>query len=119
MHSTKCQKTKAAYPSFSPIIYNLSVTKSVFSIYSNVIITGSNFFPPINGTTYVNFGEFKNLQPVFYSSGSMSFVVPLNAPRGKYDVIVVNVYNGNFSNPISNSYSGNLNYSNSYTYTIV
>ena len=114
----RCSNYKGFLPSFKPIINNLSVTTSVAGTYSLVYISGSNFLPPSNGTTYVNFGNFNQLPITFYSSFNMSFVVPLNAKAGDYNVLVVNVYNGNFSPPVNQSYPGKLNYSNSITYTI-
>ena len=116
-NTVKCP-TKSFYPSFNPTINGLSVTSSASQTYSLVYITGSNFVSPTNGTTYVNFGSFLNLPITFYSSFNISFVVPLNALSGSYNVVVVNVYNGNFSTAVNTSYPGNPNYSNSITYTI-
>ena len=113
----RCRKS-VGYPNFTPIIYGASVTTSVSGVYTLVYITGENFISPVNGTTYVNFGSFLNLPITFYSSFNISFVVPLNALAGSYNVVVVNVYNGNFSNAVNTSYPGNPNYSNSITYTI-
>ena len=114
-----CIKYKSFYPSFAPTINSLSVTSSVVGVYSNVIINGSNFLPPCYGTTYVNFGYFKKLPIVFYSTSNISFVVPLNALLGSYNVQVVNIYNSNFSPSVNQSYPGNPNFSNSITYTLV
>ena len=58
---TNCRLSKSFYPSFSPTISTLSVTSSVHGNYSLVYILGSNFLPPCYGTTYVNFGNFKQL----------------------------------------------------------
>jgi hypothetical protein len=113
----RCRKS-VGYPNFTPIIYGASVTTSVSGVYTLVYITGENFISPVNETTYVNFGSFLNLPITFYSSFNISFVVPLNALAGSYNVVVVNVYNGNFSNAVNTSYPGNPNYSNSITYTI-
>ena len=113
--SSKCRKLNGFYPSFTPIINSLSTTTSSYGIYSHVYINGSNFLP---GSIYVNFGPFKQLPIIFYSSFNISFVVPLNAIQDTYNVIVVNVYNDNFSPSINQSYPGNLNYSNIITYTI-
>jgi len=110
----KCRNRNGFYPSFTPIINSLSVTSSSYGIYSVVYINGSNFLPG----SYVNFGPFKQLPIIFFSSFNLSFVVPLNAIPDTYNVIVVNVYNGNFSPSINQSYPGNLNYSNIITYTI-
>jgi hypothetical protein len=114
----RCLKYRGFLPSFTPVINNLSVFTSVAGVYSLVYINGSNFFPPCNGTTYVDFGTFKQLPITFYSSFNISFVVPLNANAGEYNVVVVNVYNGNFSPAVYQSFPGKLNYSNSITYTI-
>jgi len=114
----KCRKTFNKYPSFTPVIFSLSVTSSKKGSYSLVYINGENFLPVTNGTTYVNFGEFKNLPITYYSSNTISFVVPLNANTGNYQVNVVNVYNSNFSTPVNYTYSGTLNFSNPENYTI-
>lgn len=114
---TTC-KYRPFYPSFTPTINSLSVTSSVHGSYSLVYINGSNFLPPCYGTTYVNFGVFKQLPIIFYSPETLSFVVPLNATAGTYNVQVVNIYNGNFSLAVNQSYQGIQNYSNSITYTI-
>jgi len=116
---------RSEYPSFSPTIHSLSVTSSVSGVYSNVTISGSNFLPPCYGTTYVNFGPFKqfsgyftHLPIIFYSTTTISFVVPLNVVPGNYNVQVGNVYNNNFSPAINQSYPGIPNVSNSEIYTI-
>jgi hypothetical protein len=114
-----CRRYKAGYPPFTPTINNLSVTSSVAKTYSLVYIYGTNFLPPCYGTTYVNFGGFKQLPITFYSASYISFVVPLNAKVGTYDVIVVNIYNSNFSPAVNQTYSGNPNFSNKLSYTII
>ena len=116
--SFKCAKLKGFYPSFAPVINTLSTTTSAAGQYSLVYINGSNFLPQCYGTTYVNFGYFTNLPITFYSTYNISFVVPLNAPVGNYDVVVVNIYNNNFSPFVNQNYPGNINNSNSITYTI-
>jgi hypothetical protein len=110
---------KATYPPFAPTISNLSVTSSVVKTYSLVYIYGTNFLPPAYGNTYVNFGPYKQLPITFYSTASISFLVPLDAEVGNYNVVVVNVYNSNFSPAINHSYSGNLNFSNPVLYQII
>jgi hypothetical protein len=114
-----CRKFQSVYPSFTPTIDSLSVTSSIAGNYSNVMINGSNFLPPCYGSTYVNFGYFKQLPIVFYSTSNASFIVPLNAGPGIYNVQVVNIYNGNFSPSVNQSYAGKANISNSITYTLV
>jgi hypothetical protein len=107
---------KGFLPSFTPKLYSLSSTSSENNTYKMVFVNGSNFLP--NGTTFIKFGNFGYLPTTYYSSFNLSFVVPLNAIRGHYNVQVVNLYNSNFSTPVNQTYSGNLNYSNSITYTI-
>lgn len=114
----RCRKSRGFYPSFAPTINSLSVTSSAVGVYSNVTINGSNFLPPCYGTTYVNFGSFKKLPIIFYSTSTITFVVPLNAIPGTYNVQVVNIYNSNFSPSVNQSYPGTPNLSNSQTYTI-
>jgi len=116
---SKCRRYKSIYPNFSPSINTLSVSTSVAGAYSNVMINGYNFLPPCYGTTYVNFGPFKQVPIIFYSTSDISFIVPLNAGPGIYNVQVVNIYNGNFSPSVNQSYPGNPNFSNSITYTLV
>lgn len=113
--SRNCRKFIASYPSFTPLIGNLSVTSSPYGVYSLVYISGSNFLP---NSTYVKFGSYGYLPITYYSSFNISFVVPLNAQPGNIPVSVVNVYNGNFSSSVNQSYPGNLNFSNSVVYTV-
>lgn len=112
----RCKLVKKGLPSFTPVIYNLSVDTSLAGAYSNVIITGQNFLP--NGTTYVNFGSFKNIPVSYFSSFIISFVVPTNATVGSYNVVAVNTYNSNYSANITNIYNQNINFSNSMAYTL-
>ena len=115
--SRNCRRLdRGFYPSFTPELYNLSVTTSAAGAYSLVYVNGSNFLP--NGTTFVQFGSAGYLPVTYYSSFNLSFVVPLNAGAGNYPVKVVNLYNGNFSPPVNQSYAGNLNFSQPITYTI-
>ncbi len=109
---------KSVYPSFTPVIDSISIDSSIAGVYTVVYIRGSNFLPLCNGNSYVNFGSYTNLPIIFYNSFYISFVVPLDAPTGFYNIQVVNVYNDNFALPVSQTYSGKLNYSNSVTYTI-
>jgi len=116
---SNCRKIVSKYPSFTPTLSSLSVTSSVQGVYSLVYVSGTNFLPTCIGTTYVNFGPFTQLPITYFSSASLSFVVPLNAKVGEYKVVVVNVYNGNFSPQVNITYAGNLNFSNALLYTIV
>jgi hypothetical protein len=119
LSKTGCGNYKGSYPSYKPVIYSLSVTTSNAGEYSLVYINGDRFQTPCIGTTYVNFGSYKNLPITYFSTTQISFVVPINAVSGNYSVIAVNVYNGNFSAPVNITYPGVLNYSNPVTYTIV
>lgn len=111
-----CRKFKSEYPSFTPILSNLSITSSPSGVYSLVYISGSNYLP--DGTTLVKFGN-QYLPVIYYSSSYLSFVVPLNVTAGNYPVQIANVYNGNFSPVVNQSYPGNINLStNSIIYTI-
>jgi hypothetical protein len=112
----KCKLAKGFLPSFTPAIYNLTVDTSPAGVYSFVGITGSNFLP--NGITTVNFGTYKNIPVTYSSSFNISFAVPLNAPIGNYNVVVINTYNSNYSPNINNFYNQNTNSSNSMIYTL-
>ena len=112
----KCKLAKGFLPSFTPAIYNLTVDTSPAGVYSFVGINGSNFLP--NGITTVNFGAYKNISVSYFSSVNISFAVPLNAPIGNYNVVVINTYNSNYSPNINNFYNQNTNYSNSMIYTL-
>jgi len=116
---SKCKGRKSFYPSFTPVINSISVNTSIVGVYTVVYITGSNFLPPCNGDTYVNFGPYTNIPITFFSSFNISFVVPLNAPIGLYNIRVVNIYNDNFSLPVSQSNPGIPNYSNAVSYLII
>lgn len=106
-------------PSFTPVIYNLSVYKSIQGKHTVVYVSGDNFQSPVTGITYVNFGSYKNLPIVFYSTVYISFVVPIDALADNYSVTVVNVYNGQFSPQITCMNSGVINVSNAKNYSII
>jgi len=113
-----CTTFTPVLPSFTPIISSLSSYSSSAGQYALIYVTGANFFP--NGTTYINFGIFKNIAVTYYSSYNISFIVPLDAPKGNYNIVAVNIYNGNFSRQLSYSYPANLNFStNSIIYEIL
>jgi len=107
------------YPSFTPVIYNLSVYKSKQGKHTVVYVSGDNFQCPITGITYVSFGSYTNLPIVFYNTTYISFVVPIDAPVGNYSVTVNNVYNGQFSPQINTVSPGVINVSNAKNYSIV
>ena len=112
----KCKLSQGFLPSFTPEIYNISKNTSTSGTYSVVFIIGKNFLP--NGTTYVNFGSYQNIPVSYFSSFNISFVIPVNAIIGSYNIVVVNNYTSNFGSHINNFYNSNLNYSNSETYTL-
>lgn len=112
-----CRAYKPFLPSFTPRIDHLSSHSSIHGQYAEVFIQGFHFLN--NGTTYVQFGSVSNIPVIFYSSFTISFVVPLNAVPGEYKIVVVNIYNGNFSLPVKNTYPAILDTSNEYVYTIL
>jgi hypothetical protein len=113
----KCKPVQSILPPFAPIISNISVNTSVAGQYSMVYINGMNFFN--QGITYVNFGTYTNIPITYYGSYNISFIVPSNASAGNYNVVVVNIYNGQLSSQQSTcNYPGVLNYSNSVPYTL-
>lgn len=109
-----CRKFTGFYPSFAPILYHLSVTFSYEGEYVLVYASGANFFP----NTFIRFGTYGDIPAVYYTSFTLSFVVPLNAVPNVYNVQAVNVYNNNFSPSVNSSYPGNLNFSNAIPYVI-
>ena len=80
------------YPNLIPNIYSLSsynapifrTSTYPFTIY----ILGTNF--NANEITSITLGSYKNIPITFYSSTSISFIIPLNAKIGEYNVQVVN-----------------------------
>ena len=87
-----CKKYSNEYPNFSPIIYSLSTYSSMQGRYTQVTITGNNFsLGNTIGYSVVNFGKYKRLPVTYYSSNSISFIVPIDALNGKYAVQVVNL----------------------------
>jgi hypothetical protein len=113
---SRCRKYKGFYPNFTPSIGYMSTITSIAGEYSFVAIQGNNFLP--NGTTYVNFGNYKNIPVTYIGSFSIGFVVPPMAPSGSYNVVVVNVYTDNFAPSVNQTYQGTLNYSSPVIYTL-
>ncbi len=111
-----CRKYRDVYPSFTPVLNQLSTISSSAGAYSLVYVNGSNFLP--NGTTSIKFGDYGYIPVIYYSSVYLSFVIPLNATAGSYNVQVVNLYTGNFSPEVNQSCPSNRNFSNSIIYTI-
>lgn len=99
---------QGGYPNLTPTIYSLSShNASIFRISSypfTVYILGTNF--SANENTTITFGEYKKIPITFYSSTSISFVIPHNAIQGEYNIQVVNT-----------NITGSL-YSNSVFFTI-
>lgn len=103
----KCRKYKGFLPNITPIILSLSSYISAPGLYALVYISGQNFTPY---NISVTFGTIQNIPIVYYSSFSISFVVPLNLSEGNYLVQVV-------ENNANNLFPGLL-YSNTLQYTI-
>jgi hypothetical protein len=87
----RCRKYQPGYPSITPVINSLSVTSSQQGIYTQVLVSGLNFFP--FGKTVLNFGSYKNLPISYLSSFNISFIVPIDAATGNYNVQVANISN--------------------------
>jgi hypothetical protein len=104
----KCTPKKGFNPNMEPNISFLSTYSSKSGVYTVVTITGMNFFP--FGVTSVNFGKYKNIDVLFYSGAYISFVVPIKAPAG--------VYNVQLTNNISSITNSHLIYSNSIAYIV-
>jgi hypothetical protein len=104
---TKCRKYNNSVPNIMPVILSLSNTISGQGVYQMIYINGYNFLPY---DTTVSFGNMKNISVVFYSSNSVSFVVPLNVAEGNYEVQVIINYFNTRSKTSSNLYSNKLNY---------
>lgn len=85
----RCRKYRLSYPSITPVIYSLNPTSSNQGIYTEVLISGLNFYP--YEETVLNFGSYKNIPISYFSSFNISFVVPHDAPPGNYDVQVANI----------------------------
>jgi len=85
----RCRKYQGGYPTITPVINSLSVTSSQQGIYTQVLVSGLNFFP--FGKSVINFGSYKNLPISYLSSFNISFVVPVEAISGNYDVQVANI----------------------------
>jgi len=103
-----CRTYVGLLPNINPVIYSLSSNTSPPGVYTVVYINGINFKPY---TTFVNFGSIQKIPVIYYSSNSVSFVVPSNAFIGVYSVQVI----------INNSNNFNINsvlYSNTENYTI-
>jgi hypothetical protein len=115
---SKCKNIKNIYPSFTPVINSLSVNSSISGFYTVVYIYGYNFLHPSIGTTYVNFGNYTKLPITFYNSFNISFVVPIDAISGIYNIKVVNIYNNNLCLRVKQNTPGIPNYSNNYFYLI-
>jgi hypothetical protein len=104
-----CRKYKGFLPNITPAIDSLSSSISAPGQYSLVYINGKNFTPY---NISVTFGTIQNIPIVYYSSFTISFVVPLYVSEGAYTVQVVANNNSN------NALMTTLLYSNIVNYTI-
>jgi len=107
IQKTKCQVVKGFLPDITPVIINFSPDTSISNKYTVVYITGENF---TRDTTSVIFGLKKVIDITYYSSFSISFVVPMNYQKGIYNVQVRVVNNKNIVSDFL--------YSNILTYTL-
>ena len=93
--SLSCRVASNVLPDITPVINYLSPTSSIQSVYTVVYLYGNNFGDKNSkiGTSVVNFGStFTNLPISFYSSQEISFVVPINAIKGTYEITVSNLH---------------------------
>ena len=91
LHTSACRKYKGFYPNITPVIYSLSQDTSPEGDYALIYITGNNYL--LDGMTRVNFGSYTNLPVTFFSSVTLSFIVPADATAGIYSVRVTTVDN--------------------------
>ena len=97
---------QGTYPDLTPKILSLDTyTYKEYYLYTSnypytVYIRGTNF--SANGITSVTLGPYKNIPITFFSSNSISFIIPLNVKPGEYNLQVVNtnIYGSLFSNTI-------------------
>jgi len=82
-------------PNPTPIIYNLSTYSSQVGKFTQVFITGENFFP--FGITTATFGPIQNIKLNYASSMNVSFFLPISngiaLPVGRYDLYLVTINN--------------------------
>ena len=98
-----CRLYKGFYPNLSPKISSVQPSTTKKNVYTVINISGENFFP--YGTTKVNFGNYKNIEVVFFSSFNISFSIPYGVASGNYQLVVIN----NFNTPnIQSIYSSDL-----------
>ena len=88
-----CQNySEKNYPDLSPRIIYLSSYYVNYLDSSNrpyhIYIRGINF--NTNDITSITFGPYNNVPITFYSSTSISFIIPMNAKPGSYNIQVVN-----------------------------
>jgi len=85
IQKSKCQVVKGFIPNIKPVIVSFLPDTSLSGNYTVVHVTGENF---TRDTTSVIFGSKKDIDITYYSSSSISFVVPMNYPKDIYDVQV-------------------------------
>ena len=85
----RCRKYKLSYPKLTPVISFLSTSTSQQGIYTEVFLNGLNFLP--FGQTVLNFGSYKNIPISYLSSFNISFVVPIEAIAGNYQIQLANI----------------------------
>lgn len=93
--SLSCRVASNVLPDIKPVINGLSSTSSEQGVYTVVYIYGNNFANKNSkiGRTVVNFGTiYTNIPVSFYSSQEISFVVPITATKGTYEITVSNLH---------------------------
>jgi hypothetical protein len=95
--AVKCRKFEYKYPNTSPIIYSLFPEESVLGEYTVCYINGLNFSKEnTTGNSTVTFGDIANIPVIFYSSLSLSFVVPNSINLVAGTTYLVQVVNNNY-----------------------
>ena len=93
--SLSCRTASNILPDIKPVINSLTPSFSNQGVYTVVHLYGNNFGIKNSriGRTVVNFGTFYTNIPIsFYSSQEISFVVPINATTGTYEITVSNLH---------------------------
>ena len=89
----KCRKynKQDSYPNITPRIDIINPDSSIAGQYTNVYLTGINFSNfSVTGYSTVTFGPYNKIPISYISSFNISFVIPIDAPPGIYNVQVVN-----------------------------
>ena len=105
-----CRVKKGFLPNITPIISSLSTYTSESGKYKVIYVACNKFNFNTTSVTFSN-AIFKSSIPVIYfSTFSISFVVPINAPIGIYNIQVLIIDESRLS--------PNIVYSNIISYTL-